>query len=92
MYYKEYLFLLICMTTTLHKIVFIFTSTNTKQLEEDTNKVKMIIKRNGEVVTGAVCFKHQRQLTAYIKFSSTLNRLIVFKNHKSVKVQVLTKP
>ncbi len=76
----------------MNKIVFILSSTNTKQLEEDTNKVKMIIKRNGEVVTGAVCFKHQRQLTAYIKFSSTLNRLMAYKTHKSVKVQVLTKP
>lgn len=76
----------------MNKIVFILSSTNTKKLEEDTNKVKMIIKRNGEVVTGAVCFKHQRQLTAYIKFSSTINRLMVFKTHKSVKVQVLTKP
>lgn len=76
----------------MNKIVFILSSTNTKKLEEDTNKVKMIIKRNGEVVTGAVCFKHQRQLTAYIKFSSTLNRLMVFKTHKSVKVQVLIKP
>lgn len=74
----------------MNKIVFILSSTNTKKLEEDTNKVKMIIKRNGEVVTGAVCFKHQRQLTAYIKFSSTINRLMVFKTHKSVKVQVLT--
>ena len=76
----------------MNKIVFILSSTNTKKLEEDTNKVKMIIKRNGEVVTGAVCFKHQRQLTAYIKFSSTLNRLMAYKTHKSVKVQVLTKP
>ena len=76
----------------MNKIVFILSSTNTKKLEEDTNKVKMIIKRNGEVVTGAVCFKHQRQLTAYIKFSSTLDRLMAYKTHKSVKVQVLTKP
>lgn len=76
----------------MNKIVFILSSTNTKKLEEDTNKVKMIIKRNGEVVTGAVCFKHQRQLTAYIKFSSTFNRLMAYKNHKSVKVQVLIKP
>lgn len=75
----------------MNKIVFILSSTNTKKLEEDTNKVKMIIKRNGEVVTGAVCFKHQRQLTAYIKFNSTFNRLMAYKTHKSVKVQVLIK-
>jgi ribosomal protein S10 len=79
------------MSTPIHKIVFIFNSTNTKQLEEDTNKVKMIIKRNCEVVTGPVCFKHRRQLTAYIKFSNTLNRLMEFKNHKSVNVHILTK-
>lgn len=92
MYYKKYLFLSICMTTTLHKIVFIFNSTNTKQLEEDTNKVKMIIKRNAEVVTGPVCFKHQRQLTVYIKFNSTIEKLMRFKKHKSVNVRILTKP
>lgn len=79
------------MQTPIHKIVFIFNSTNTKQLEEDTNKVKNIIKHNTEVVTGPVCFKHQRQLTAYIKFGSTLERLMKFKNHKSVKVNILTK-
>ena len=79
------------MSTPIHKIVFIFNSTNTKQLEEDTNKVKMIIKRNTEVVTGPVCFKHQRQLTAYIKFSSTFNRVMQFKLHKSVNVRILTK-
>ena len=79
------------MPTPTHKIVFIFNSTNTKQLEEDTNNVKMIIKRNNEVVTGPVCFKHQRQLTAYIKFNSTLNKLMQFKKHKSVNVRVLTK-
>jgi ribosomal protein S10 len=91
MCYKECLFLLICMKSNMYKIVFIFNSTNTKQLEEDTNRVKMIIKRNSEVVTGPVCFKHQRQLTAYIKFNSTIERLMEFKNHKSVNVHILTK-
>ena len=75
----------------MNKIVFILSSTNTKKLEEDTKIIKNIIKHNGEVVTGAVCFKHQRQLNAYIKFSSTIEKLMAFKNHKSVKVQVLNK-
>ena len=79
------------METTIHKIVFIFNSTNTKQLEEDINKVKMIIKNNGEVVTGPVCFKHQRQLTACIKIGSTINRLMNFKPHKSTNVNILIK-
>lgn len=73
-----------------YKIVFIFSSTNTKQLEEDVNTVKTIIKRNTDVVTGPVCFKHQRQLTAYIKSVNTLNNLMKFNSHKSVKVRVLT--
>ena len=76
--------------STPHKIVFVFNSTNTKQLEKDTNAVKMLIKSNGEVVTGPVCFKHQRQLTAYIKFGRTVDRLMQFKEHKSVKVSILT--
>jgi ribosomal protein S10 len=80
------------MKTDVYKIVFIFTSTNTKKLEEDTNKVKTIIRRNKEVVTGPVCFKHQRQLTAYVKFNSTLDRLMKCEMHKSVKVNILTKP
>ena len=75
----------------MNKIVFILSSTNTKKLEEDTKIIKDIIRRSGEVVTGAVCFKHQRQLTAYIKFNSTIEKLMAFKNHKSVNVQILIK-
>lgn len=79
------------MSLPITKIVFIFNSTNTKQLEKDTNEVKNIIKNNDEVIKGPICFKHQRQIIAHVKFGRTIDRLMKFNPHKSVKVQVLTK-
>jgi len=78
------------MQTTPNKIIFIFNSTNNKILDIEVKKVKTIIKSNFEVVTGPVCFKHQRQLIAYIRFNSTIDRLMKLKPHKLVKVQLLT--
>jgi hypothetical protein len=77
--------------TTTYKLVFILSSKSNKQLDEDTNRLKMLIKSSGEVVTGAVCFKGQRQLTAYIKFRNTLNRLLMFRHHKNVNISILSK-
>jgi ribosomal protein S10 len=74
-----------------YKIVLIFNSTNTKKLEENVNNVKTIIKSNGEVITGPVCFKHQRQLTATVRFNSTIDKLMKFNSHKSVNVEILVK-
>ena len=75
----------------MHKIVFVLSSTNTKKLEEDIKNIKDIIRYSGEVVTGAVCFKHQRQLTGYIKSIDCLDKLSRYKTHKSVKINVLVK-
>ena len=72
----------------MHKILFVLSSNNTKQLEADTASIKDIIKSTSEVVTGPVCFKHQRQLTAYVQYPKTVDKLLRFKSHKSVNVMI----